>query len=185
MGFQNAGRTAPDSPGNGPLDAHSLAACCNSPNNAVTPKNQAVKQARQRLRRQRLVSHLHRLGPSPLFHFLAESSGAPASRIPWKPTAGCPSSLSAPSAGIDSPRSFTLSTGASRERPGHGSKEPRPDRAHPAHRYGRVGSLPNDRGGGAGELQRVRQSVGKGMSIFAPDQKCHKPHDRAIAGAAP
>jgi len=72
MGFQNAGRTAPDSPGNGPLDAHSLAACCNSPNTAVTPKNQAVKQARQRLRRQRLVERLHRLGPKPLFHFLNE-----------------------------------------------------------------------------------------------------------------
>jgi hypothetical protein len=72
MGFQNAGRAAPDSPGNGPLDAHSLAACCDSPNNVVTPKNQAAKQARQRLRRQRLVLHLHRLGPAPLFHFLAE-----------------------------------------------------------------------------------------------------------------
>jgi hypothetical protein len=67
----NAGRAAPGSPGNG-SHAHSLPACCNSPNNAVTPKNQAVKQARQRLRRQRLVSHVHRLGPSPLFHFLAE-----------------------------------------------------------------------------------------------------------------
>jgi hypothetical protein len=72
MGFQNAGRAAPDSPGNGPLDAHSLAACCNLSNSAATPKNQAAKQARQRLRRQRLVSHLHYLGPSPLFHFLAE-----------------------------------------------------------------------------------------------------------------
>jgi hypothetical protein len=51
---------------------HSLAACCNSYNNAATPKNQAAKLARQGLRRQRLVSHLHRLGPSPLFHFLAE-----------------------------------------------------------------------------------------------------------------
>jgi hypothetical protein len=41
-----------------------------------------------------------------------------------------------------------------------------------AHRYGRVGSLPKDREGRAGEPQRVRQSMGKGMSIFAPDQKC-------------
>ena len=73
MGFQNAGRAAPDSPGNGaPLDAQCLAACCDSPNNVVTPRNQAAKQARQRLRRQRLVSHLHRLGPSPLGHFLNE-----------------------------------------------------------------------------------------------------------------
>jgi hypothetical protein len=72
MGFQNAGRAAPDSPGNGPLDAHSWAACCKLPNSAVTPKIQAVKQARQRLRRQRLVERLHRLGPSPLGHFLRE-----------------------------------------------------------------------------------------------------------------
>jgi hypothetical protein len=71
MGFRNAWRAAPDSPGNG-SHAHSSAACCNPPNNAVTPKNQAAKLARQRLRRQRLVSHLHRLGPSPMFHFLAE-----------------------------------------------------------------------------------------------------------------
>jgi hypothetical protein len=69
---QRAGRAAPDSPGNGPPNVHSLAACCNSPNNAVTPKNQAAEQARQRLRRQRLVLHLHRLGPSPLGHFLRE-----------------------------------------------------------------------------------------------------------------
>jgi|GEM_PF-4301795 len=78
MGFQNAGRAAPDSPGNGPLDAHSSAACCNSPNNAVTLKNQAGEQARQRLRRQRLVERLHRLGPAPLYHFLTEvERGAP------------------------------------------------------------------------------------------------------------
>jgi hypothetical protein len=57
MGFQNAGKAAPDSPGNGPLDAHSLAACCSLPNSAATPKNQAVKQARQRLRRQRHIEH--------------------------------------------------------------------------------------------------------------------------------
>jgi hypothetical protein len=31
-----------------------------------------AKQARDRLRRQCLVSHLHRLGPSPLGHFLRE-----------------------------------------------------------------------------------------------------------------
>ena len=68
----NAGRAAPDSPGNGAPNVHSLAACCNLPNSAVTQKNQAVEQARQRLRRQHLVAHLHRLGPSPLFHFLAE-----------------------------------------------------------------------------------------------------------------
>jgi hypothetical protein len=67
--LQNAGRAAPDSPGNAPPNVHSLAACCNLPNSAVTPKNQA---ARQRLRRQRLVEHLHRLGPSPIGHFLRE-----------------------------------------------------------------------------------------------------------------
>jgi len=71
MWFSNAGRAAPEQTGNG-SHAHSLAACCNPPNNAVTTKNQAVEQARQRLRRQRLVSHLHRLGPSPLGHFLRE-----------------------------------------------------------------------------------------------------------------
>jgi hypothetical protein len=41
MGFQNAGRTAPDSPGNGPLDAHSWAACCNLPNTAPGSAPQA------------------------------------------------------------------------------------------------------------------------------------------------
>ena len=40
MGFQNAGRAALNSPGNGPLDAHSLAACCNLPNSP----NQAPAQ---------------------------------------------------------------------------------------------------------------------------------------------
>jgi len=39
----------------------------------LPPKNQTAKQARQRLRRQRLVSHLHCLGPSPP----AKSPGAP------------------------------------------------------------------------------------------------------------
>src|ERR1700730_5915730 len=29
MGFKNAGRAAPDSPGDGPPNVHSLAACCN------------------------------------------------------------------------------------------------------------------------------------------------------------
>ena len=32
----------------------------------------AVREARLRLRRQRLVEHLHRLGPAPLYHFLTE-----------------------------------------------------------------------------------------------------------------
>jgi hypothetical protein len=41
MGFQNAGRAAPDSPGNGPLDAHSLAACCDLPNSPASPAAQA------------------------------------------------------------------------------------------------------------------------------------------------
>jgi hypothetical protein len=36
-------------------------------------QNRPEAQARNaRMRRQRLVLHLHRLGPSPLFHFLAE-----------------------------------------------------------------------------------------------------------------
>src|ERR1700730_17852445 len=44
MGFQNAGRAAPD-PGNGPpLDAQSLAACCNLPNSAAGPTAQAKKR---------------------------------------------------------------------------------------------------------------------------------------------
>ena len=34
--------------------------------------NRAALQARKRLRRQRLVGHLHRLGPAPLGHFLHE-----------------------------------------------------------------------------------------------------------------
>jgi hypothetical protein len=44
MGFQNAGRAAPDPPGNGPLDAQSLAACCNLPNSAAGPAAQAKKR---------------------------------------------------------------------------------------------------------------------------------------------
>lgn len=32
----------------------------------------AAREARLRLRRQRLVEHLHRLGPAPLYHFLTE-----------------------------------------------------------------------------------------------------------------
>jgi hypothetical protein len=39
-------------------------------------QNRPEAQARNaRMRRQRLVLHLHRLGPSPLFHFLAEIEG--------------------------------------------------------------------------------------------------------------
>ncbi len=45
MGFQNAGRAALDSPRNGPLDAHSLAACCcNLPNSASGPAEQGKKR---------------------------------------------------------------------------------------------------------------------------------------------
>jgi Holliday junction resolvase len=44
MGFQNAGRAAPDPPGNGPLDAQSLSACCNLPNSAAGPAAQAKKR---------------------------------------------------------------------------------------------------------------------------------------------
>src|ERR1700682_3912979 len=44
MGFQNAGKAAPDSPGNGPLDAHSLAACCNLPNTAASLVAQGKKR---------------------------------------------------------------------------------------------------------------------------------------------
>jgi hypothetical protein len=36
------------------------------------PAAQAQSSARQRLRRQRLVERLHRLGPAPLGHFLTE-----------------------------------------------------------------------------------------------------------------
>ena len=36
------------------------------------PAAQAQSSARQRLRRQRLVEYLHRLGPAPLGHFLNE-----------------------------------------------------------------------------------------------------------------
>ena len=38
--------------------------------------NRAALQARNRARRQRLVEHLHRLGPSPLGHFIREVEGA-------------------------------------------------------------------------------------------------------------
>jgi hypothetical protein len=38
MAPQNAGKTAPDLQGNGPLDAHSLAACCNLHNSAAGPR---------------------------------------------------------------------------------------------------------------------------------------------------
>jgi hypothetical protein len=45
MGFKNAGRAVPDPPGNGPpLDAQSLAACCNLPNSAAGPAAQAKKR---------------------------------------------------------------------------------------------------------------------------------------------
>lgn len=35
-------------------------------------QNSAALQARNRMRRQRLVEHLHRLGPAPLGHFIRE-----------------------------------------------------------------------------------------------------------------
>jgi hypothetical protein len=38
----------------------------------ATSTRQATAQDNKRLRRQRLVEHLHRLGPSPLGHFLNE-----------------------------------------------------------------------------------------------------------------
>ena len=38
MAPQNAGKAAPDLPGNSPLDAHSLAACCNLHNSAAGPR---------------------------------------------------------------------------------------------------------------------------------------------------
>jgi hypothetical protein len=45
----------------------------NSPqDNRIDRSPQAQSSARQRLRRQRLVEHLHRLGPAPLGHFLSE-----------------------------------------------------------------------------------------------------------------
>ena len=71
MGFQNAGRAAPEQTGNGSLDdAHSLAACCNHPNSPTQATAQAEYVAK--LRRQRLVERVHRLGSAPLFHLLAE-----------------------------------------------------------------------------------------------------------------
>jgi hypothetical protein len=44
MGSQIVGRTAPDPPGNGPLVAQSLAACCNLPNSDAGPAAQAKKR---------------------------------------------------------------------------------------------------------------------------------------------
>ena len=41
-------------------------------NNRDLQPNRAALQARNRARRQRLVEHLHRLGPSPLGHFIRE-----------------------------------------------------------------------------------------------------------------
>ncbi|HEV7910512.1 MAG TPA: hypothetical protein VGP28_05380 [Methylocella sp.] len=41
-------------------------------NSRPEPSAQAQFAALSRLRRQRLVTHLHRLGPAPLFHFLDE-----------------------------------------------------------------------------------------------------------------
>jgi hypothetical protein len=42
--------------------------------NRVSPPKSTLnqEQSRARLRRQRLVEHLHRLGPSPLFHLLTD-----------------------------------------------------------------------------------------------------------------
>ena len=44
MGFQNAGRAAPEQTGDGPLDAHSSAACCKLPNSATSLAAQGKKR---------------------------------------------------------------------------------------------------------------------------------------------
>ena len=44
-----------------------------APNQAEISRGpRGAREARLRLRRQRLVEHLHRLGPAPLYHFLTE-----------------------------------------------------------------------------------------------------------------
>jgi hypothetical protein len=64
----NAARPAPESPGNGPRKTSLLGGLDPSP----LARESVRAQAQHRLRRQRLVEKLHRLGPAPLSHFLRE-----------------------------------------------------------------------------------------------------------------
>jgi Holliday junction resolvase len=82
MGFQNAGRAAPDSAGNGPFDAHSLAACCcNLPNSAAAPAAQGKKRGGRASRQKgnRLERGIVRL---------LQDHGLAAERIPLSGSAG-------------------------------------------------------------------------------------------------
>jgi hypothetical protein len=66
MAFQH--ETRPRSPRAGSLEL----SCGEADNRGLKPNGAAALQARNRMRRQRLVEHLHRLGPAPLGHFLRE-----------------------------------------------------------------------------------------------------------------
>jgi len=70
MALQNAGRPATARPVNEPPLS------CAEADNAKIALNRLQPQAQReiaaRLRRQRLVEHLHRLGPAPLFHLLTD-----------------------------------------------------------------------------------------------------------------
>jgi hypothetical protein len=71
MSQSNGTRRAGGAAGFGKM---SFCRCDNSGNNCQQPhlSSAAHAQSRARLRRQRHVEHLHRLGPSPLGHFITE-----------------------------------------------------------------------------------------------------------------
>jgi Holliday junction resolvase len=81
MGFRKAGGTAPDSPGNGPLDVHSLAACCNLPNSGAGPAAQARKRGGRASRQK--GDRLERAVVK-----LLQDAGLGAERIPLSGSAG-------------------------------------------------------------------------------------------------
>jgi len=70
MGLQNAGRPATARPVNEPPLSCAEADNIKIALNRLQP--QAQREIAARLRRQRLVECLHRLGPAPLFHLLTD-----------------------------------------------------------------------------------------------------------------